>query len=105
MVPEADNYGGHSDAQLATMTNLEKDFHGNVEQKDANERKRVAAFQGFMQAKSDEWDQRTNMRKAELQALTTAIDIVSKRVAEQAGKTTMKRFLQVPAGADVGDSQ
>jgi predicted nucleic acid-binding Zn-ribbon protein len=161
MVPEADNYGGHSDAQLATMTNLEKDFHGNVEQKDANERKRVAAFQGFMQqkfdekkakekqtakqerlktkkvgeigartkelsetqatlhddqnylkdliekcnAKSDEWDQRTNMRKAELAALTTAVDIISKRVAAQAGKTNLKRFLQLSAEADEAASE
>merc|ERR1719453_1117138 len=57
-------------------------------------------------AKSDEWDQRTNMRKAELGALTTAIDIISKRVAEQAGKTNLKRFLQLSAeAADAAPSE
>lgn len=48
-------------------------------------------------AKADEWDQRTNMRQDELTALTTAVKIISDRVKTQAGKTNMKRFIQVSA--------
>merc|ERR1719482_1267700 len=48
-------------------------------------------------AKSDEWDQRTQMRQAELAAISTAINIISTRV--DTGKK-LKRFLQVSATAD-----
>lgn len=48
-------------------------------------------------AKADEWDQRTQMRQDELSALTTAVQIISDKVAAQAEKTNMKRFIQVSA--------
>merc|ERR1719375_1732000 len=48
-------------------------------------------------AKSDEWDQRTKMRQAELAAITTAVNIISEKV--NTGKK-IKRFLQVSAKAE-----
>jgi len=124
------------DGLVDTMDNLRKDFLSQRKQCDATESKRVAAFDGFMQqrtderklkerllkeqvamkaekqseiavqtkdlteaqatlkddqaylqdltakcnAKSAEWDQRSQMRKSELSAITSSIDIISKRV-------------------------
>merc|ERR1719387_2172733 len=48
-------------------------------------------------AKSDEWDQRTKMRQAELAAISTAVNIIKERV--DTGKK-IKRFLQVSAKAE-----
>jgi len=48
-------------------------------------------------AKSDEWDQRTKMRQAELAAITTAVNIISEKV--NTGKK-IKRFLQVSSQAE-----
>jgi len=48
-------------------------------------------------AKSDEWDQRTKMRQAELAAISTAVNIISTKV--DTGKK-LKRFLQVSAKAE-----
>jgi len=48
-------------------------------------------------AKSDEWDQRTKMRQAELAAISTAVNIIKERV--DTGKK-LKRFLQISTKVD-----
>merc|ERR1719420_28932 len=149
------NYEENEDlgAALGTLQNLLNDFNSQLKQANAEEQKRVFAYDSFMQqrtdsknlanknlnkakamhsrktgdiaklsgelteaqatlhddqaylkdliskcnAKSDEWDQRTKMRQAELAAISTAVNIIKERV--DTGKK-LKRFLQISTKVD-----
>lgn len=137
-------------AAIGTLVNLEKDFHSQKDQNAEAERKRVFAYDSFMQqrtdekklasshlakqtklhamrsaevaefqqlltetqatlrddqayikelvakcnAKSEDWDKRTAMRSGELAAISTALNIITSKVAK-----TPESLLQMPQKA------